>query len=162
MDLKLTNMKRITNIILTIAAAVCLAASCQKEDKAPTLDKALVGTWHLESTVVEDTELDATLVDVYLVLNSDCTFALYQKTGSQTDRYDLYTGVCSAEGGILTGTYASGTPWGSSYKYKVSGSSLTLTSSDNMEEQVYDKESLPENIKVNADTKSVESISPIL
>ena len=155
-------MKRIANIILTLAAAVCLAASCQKEDQAPTLDKALVGTWHLTGTFVEGTELDADLIDVYLVLNSDCTFEIYQKSGSQSDRYDLYTGVCSAEGGILTGTYASGTPWGSSYKYKVSGSSLTLTSSDNMEEQVYDKESLPENIKVNADTKSVESISPIL
>jgi hypothetical protein len=85
-----------------------------------------------------------------------------QKTGSQTDRYDLYTGVCSAEGGVLTGTYASGTPWGSSYKYKVTGTSLTLTSSDLMEEQIYDKESLPEGIKVNADTKSAETAAPIL
>lgn len=147
---------------MTIAAAVCIAASCQKEDQGPTLDKALVGTWHLAETIVDGTELDAKAADVYLVLNSDCTFALYQKTGSQTDRYDLYTGVCSAEGGILTGTYASGTPWGSSYKYKVAGTSLTLTSSDLMEEQVYDKASLPENIQVNPDTKSSEAGSPIL
>ena len=147
---------------MTLAAAVCLAASCQKEDKAPTLDKKLVGTWHLAETLVEGEELDAKAADVYLVLNSDCTFALYQKTGSQSDRYDLYTGVCSAEGGVLSGTYASGTPWGSSYKYKVSGSSLTLTSSDNMEEQVYEKADLPQNIKVNADTKSAEAVAPIL
>ena len=147
---------------MTIAAAVCLAASCQKEDQAPTLDKKLVGTWHLAETVVDGETLDSKTADVYLVLNSDCTFALYQKTGSQTDRYDLYTGECSAEDGILTGTYASGTPWGSSYKYKVTGSSLTLTSSDLMEEQVYDKASLPEGIKVNTDTKSAETAAPIL
>lgn len=155
-------MKRIANIILTLAAAVCVASSCQKEDLGPALDKALVGTWHLAETIVDGTELDAKAADVYLVLNSDCTFALYQKTGSQTDRYDLYTGTCSAEGGVLTGTYASGTPWGSSYKYKVTGTSLTLTTSDLMEEQVYDKASLPEGIKVNADTKSAETAAPVL
>ena len=148
-------------MILALAAAVLVAASCQKEDLGPTLDKELVGTWHLAETLVEGEELD-TEADVYLVLNSDCTFALYQKTGSQSDRYDLYTGVCSAEGGVLTGTYASGTPWGSAYKYKVAGTSLTLTSSDMMEEQVYDKASLPENIKVNADTKAAETVAPIL
>ena len=126
------------------------------------MDKALVGTWHLAETVVDGETLDSKLADVYLVLNSDCTFALYQKTGSQTDRYDLFTGECRSKDGILSGTYASGDSWGSAYKYKVSGTSLTLTSSDLMEEQVYDKESLPENIKVNADTKSTEAAAPIL
>ena len=126
------------------------------------MDKALVGTWHLAETVVDGETLDSKLADVYLVLNSDCTFALYQKTGSQTDRYDLFTGECRSKDGILSGTYASGDSWGSAYKYKVSGASLTLTSSDLMEEQVYDKESLPEGIKVNADTKSTETTVPIL
>ena len=126
------------------------------------MDKALIGTWHLAETVVDGETLDSKLADVYLVLNSDCTFALYQKTGSQTDRYDLFTGECRSKDGILSGTYASGDSWGSAYKYKVSGTSLTLTSSDLMEEQVYDKESLPEGIKVNADTKSTETTAPIL
>lgn len=153
------NMKRIANIILTLAAAVCMAVSCQKDEAS--LDRALVGTWHLDVTTVDGTELNAD-VDVYLVLNSDKTFALYQKTGSQDKRYDLYTGNCEAESGVLTGTYSNGTPWGSSYKYKASGSSLTLTSSDNMEEQVYVKESLPTDMKVNPDTKSAESQTPIL
>lgn len=147
-------MKRITNIVLTLAAAVCLAASCEKEDKAPALDPAIVGEWHLAETLVDGTELDGQLVDVYLVLNSDCTFEIYQKSGSQNNRYDLYTGTCSSNDGILTGTYSNGTPWGSSYKYKVVGSSLTLTSSDLLEEQIYDKESVPEDIKINPDTKS--------
>ena len=155
-------MKRITNIILTVAAVICLAASCQKEVQGPALDKALVGTWHLAETIVDGETLDSKLADVYLVLNADCTFALYQKTGSQTDRYDLFTGECRSKDGILSGTYASGDSWGSAYKYKVSGASLTLTSSDLMEEQIYDKESLPEGIKVNADTKSTETTVPIL
>ena len=139
-----------------------MAASCQKEDQAPTLDKALVGTWHLTGTFVEGTELDADLIDVYLVLNSDCTFEIYQKSGSQTDRYDVYTGTCTAEDGVLNGTYASGDSWGSAYKYRVSGSSLTLSSLDLMEEQEYEKTTLPEDIKVNTDTKSAEAAAPIL
>ena len=149
-------------MILALAAAVFVAASCQKEEVTAKLDSALVGEWHLASTFVEGTELDADLVDVYLVLKSEGTFALYQKSGSQNDRYDVYTGTCTSEGGILSGIYENGTPWGSSYKYKVTGSSLTLTSSDMMEEQVYDKESLPENIKVNTDTKAAETVAPIL
>ena len=144
---------------MTLAAALCVAVSCQKDQTS--LDKALVGTWHLEGTTVDGEELNEN-VDVYLQLNSDCTFSLYQKTGSQKDRYDLYTGVCSAEGGILSGTYESGDAWGSSYKYKVSGSTLTLTSSDNLEEQVYSKASLPADMKVNTATKAEQLQSPIL
>ena len=155
----LTNMKRITDIIMTLAAAICFAASCQKDEVS--LDKALVGTWHLEGTIVDGEELKEN-VDVYLQLNSDCTFHLYQKTGSQKDRYDLYTGVCSAEGGVLSGTYESGDAWGSSYKYKVSGSTLTLKSSDNIEEQVYTKASLPADMKLNTATKAEDFQSPIL
>lgn len=154
-------MKRITNIVLTLAAAVCLAVSCEKEDMGPSLDPAIVGEWHLAETLVDGTELDRKLVDVYIVLNSDCTFELYQRSGSQDERYDLYTGTCSSNDGTLSGTYSNGTPWGSSYKYKVVGSSLTLTSTDMLEEQVYDKESIPEDIKVNPDTKSA-SQTPIL
>lgn len=154
-------MKRIKNIVLTLAAAVCLAASCEKEDMGPSLDPAIVGEWHLAETLVDGTELDGKLVDVYLVLNSDCTFELYQRSGSQDERYDLYTGTCCSNDGTLSGTYSNGTPWGSSYKYKVVGSSLTLTSTDMLEEQVYDKESIPEDIKVNPDTKSA-SQAPIL
>ena len=152
-------MKRFINIIMTLAAAVCLAVSCQKDETS--LDKALVGTWHLDATIVDGTELNAN-VNVYLVLNSDKTFALYQRTGSQDKRYDLYTGDCNAENGVLTGTYSNGTPWGSSYKYKVSGSTLTLKSADGMEEQVYVKGNLPSDITVNPDTKSTESQTPIL
>ncbi len=146
-------------MIITLAAAICLAASCQKDEFA--FDPALVATWHLDATAVDGEDLNEN-VDVYLVLNSNGTFALYQKTGSQKDRYDLYTGVCSSEGGILNGTYESGDSWGSSYKYDVTGSTLTLTSSDGAEEQVYSKSSLPANIKVNTDTKSAETSSPIL
>ena len=153
-------MKRIINIIAALAA-VCFATSCQKEETTAKLDTALVGEWHLASTLVDGDELKGE-VDVYLVFHSEGTFDLYQKTGSQKDRYDLYTGTCISLDGILTGVYASGTPWGSSYKYKVTGSTLTLKSSDMLEEQIYEKESLPSDIKVNTDTKTAETAAPIL
>lgn len=154
-------MKRIAYIITVLAAAVCMSASCKKVEKVPAFDSALVGDWHLVETLVDGNTMDGDLADVYLVFNA-CTFEIYQTSGSQEDRYDLYTGTCSSEGGVLTGTYSSGTPWGSSYTYKVSGSSLTLTSKDKLEEQIYEKADLPENIKLNPETKAYETGSPIL
>lgn len=157
------DMKKITNIIFALAAAVCLAGSCQKEAPAPSLDSSLVGQWHLVSIMADDTELDNSLMDIYLVLNSNQTFELYQMTGNQESRYDLYTGTCTSEEGILSGIYANGSSWGTEYEYEVTGgSTLTLTSSDGQETQVYEKSSLPEGMKVNHDTRSVGNGAPIL
>lgn len=156
-------MKRIAYTILALATCICMAASCQKEtDIAPSLDPALVGEWHLIETFVEGEELDSDLMDVYLVLHGDCSFELYQKSGSQNDRYDMFTGTCTSQDSILTGVYSSGAEWGSSYTYKVTGSDLKLTSADRTEEQTYTKEALPEDIKTDTDTRAGEAVTPIL
>lgn len=156
-------MKRTAYIILALAAYICLAASCHKEEAAiPTLDSVLVGEWHLIETFVEGEELDNNLMDVYLVLHENCSFELFQKSGSQKDRYDMFTGTCTSQDGILTGVYESGAAWGSSYSYKVTGSDLTLTSADKSEEQTYTKEALPENMKIDTDTRACDIQTPIL
>ena len=138
-------MKKILNIMFA-AVAICLTAACQKEDGPEvTVDPAIVGEWHL-STVEVDGAFQTYPYDVYLAINNDGTFELYQKSGTQV-RYTKFTGTCKSEGQILSGVYSSGTPWGDSYTAIVSGGLLVLTSSDGVEVQEFTKESLSQEEK---------------
>ena len=145
------------------AVAICFTAACQKEEGTKALvDPAIVGEWHL-STVEVDGAVQTYPYDVYLALNSDGTFELYQKSGTQV-RYTKFTGTCTSEGQVLSGVYSSGKPWGSSYTAIVSGGMLVLTSSDGVEVQEFTKESLSqeEKLAANISTRAIEDVTPIL
>ena len=156
-------MKKIFNIMIA-AVAICLTAACQKEiTNVSVISPEYVGEWHL-STVEVDGAVQNYPYDVYLTINGDCTFELYQKSGDQI-RYTKYTGTCKSEGNILKGAYSSGTPWGDEYAADIEGSSLILLSSDGVERQEYIKESLSEKDKAeaNVSTRSAADVmSPIL
>ena len=140
-------MKKIFNIMIA-AVAICLTAACQKEEIKDSVNPALVGEWHL-STVEVDGAVQNYPYDVYLTINGDCTFELYQKSGTQM-RYTKFTGFCKSEGKILSGTYSSGKEWGDAYNAEVAGDTLILTSSDGVEIQEYVKEALSQEEKQNA------------
>ena len=155
-------MKKILNIIFA-AVAICFTAACQKEDVIKdVVDPSIVGEWHL-STVEVDGAVQNYAYDVYLTINKDCTFELYQKSGTQT-RYTKFTGTCKSEGQVLSGVYSSGTPWGTSYSAIVSGGMLVLTSADGVEVQEYTKESLSqeEKLAANISTRAMDETAPIL
>lgn len=155
-------MKKILNIMIA-AVAICFAAACQKEEVVKdNVDPAIVGEWHL-STVEVDGAVQKYAYDVYLIINNDCTFELYQKSGTQT-RYTKFTGTCKSEGNVLSGVYSSGVAWGSSYSAIVSGGMLVLTSADGVEIQEYTKESLSqeEKLAANISTRAIEETAPIL
>lgn len=155
-------MKKILNIMFA-AVAICLTAACQKEEgPKAVVDPAIVGEWHL-STVEVDGAVQTYPYDVYFAINSDGTFELYQKSGTQV-RYTKFTGTCRSEGQILSGIYSSGTPWGDSYTAIISGGLLVLTSSDGVEVQEYEKESLDqeEKLAANISTRAMDEISPVL
>ena len=105
---------------------------------------------------------------MYLCINADCTFELYQKSGTQSERYEKYTGTCSSENGILSGVYSNGKPWGSKYTFSftfiVDG--MILKSYNLIEVQQYYKVTIPEKVKAEAtlvNTKSAVSTgNPIL
>ena len=159
---KQMTMKKILNIMFA-AVAICLTAACQKEDGPEvTVDPAIVGEWHL-STVEVDGAFQTYPYDVYLAINNDGTFELYQKSGTQV-RYTKFTGTCKSEGQILSGVYSSGTPWGDSYTAIVSGGLLVLTSSDGVEVQEFTKESLSqeEKLAANISTRANDEMAPIL
>jgi hypothetical protein len=155
-------MKKIFNIMFA-AVAICLTAACQKEEgPKAVVDPAIVGEWHL-STVEVDGAVQTYPYDVYFAINSDGTFELYQKSGTQV-RYTKFTGTCRSEGQILSGIYSSGTPWGDSYTAIISGGLLVLTSSDGVEVQEYEKGSLnqEEKLAANISTRAMDEISPVL
>ena len=151
--------------MIGIAAITLMAAGCGKESVTPqeSMEAALVGEWHLAQTEVDGTVLD-TQSDVYLAINSDCTFELYQKSGDML-RYTKFTGSCSLKGNKLSGTYSDGTPWGSIYTAEVDGAVLILTNETQNEVQKYNKEAISEEIKDEADVKSnayTYDVEPIL
>lgn len=155
-------MKLIINNILSIAAAVLIAAGCSKPatEEVPVLDNALVGEWHLTQTEVDGSVLD-TQHDIYIAFHKDCTFELFQKSGDQ-QRFTKLTGTCSLEDNRLTGIYSDGTPWGSAYTVVLAADSLTLTNETLTEVQTYRKEAVSEDIRNNADIKAKASNNDII
>lgn len=161
-------MKKLINIMTGIAIMAIAAVSCTKDNDIHTnsIDPVLVGEWHLLGMKAEDSSLSQVNTDVYLDLRGDGTFELYQKTDSQSVRYDRYTGRCWSEDGILTGIYSDGKPWGAKYEYAMTLDGFILRSYNLIEEQRYVRAEIPENVRSEAntvDTRSVQaSGSPIL
>lgn len=145
---------------------VIAAVSCAKEDQGlsvKSVDSTLVGDWHLTDTKVEG-EVVTETADVYLSIMADGKFELYQKYSSQL-RYTLYTGTCWSENGLLKGLYSDNTSWATSYIPYIIGTKLVLKTYDFMEEMTFEKKSLSEAEKADADVwtkSSAIDYSPIL
>lgn len=144
-------MKKLYHILVALAA-LCTVLSCQKEDIKDSVANDLVGEWHLEETETDGMVIDP-LSDVYLIINSDCTFIMYQKSGDQK-RYTRFTGTCKTTQNILSGEYSDGTRFGSDYEFSISGDTLTLITADGLEIQTWIRESLDQNLKNEADVKT--------
>ena len=93
---------------------------------------------------------------VYLQLNEDMTFALYQSIDAPG--YRKFTGTYTNEGQVLSGTYSSGTPWESSYEIeKRTETELQLRSQKNDAVSLYTAVVIPAYAKdgvVGADSRS--------
>ena len=159
------NMKRLINILTGLAVMVIAAVSCAKEDQGlsvKSVDSKLVGDWHLTDTKVEG-EVVTDTPEVYLSILADGRFELYQKSSSQL-RYTLYTGICWSENGLLKGEYSNSTSW-ATYTPYIIGTKLILKTYDLMEEMTFEKKSLSEAEKADADVwtkSSAIDYSPIL
>lgn len=124
------------------------------------LAEKVAGEWHCTITGLN--------ADIYLSLTQDMEFELYQKIGDGMHR--LYKGTWSMDesAGTLSGIYSDGSPWGSSYKTIVSEdlNSMTLIpdKASEKEEHVYQRCTIPEEIKENSIpvVKSETSGHPVL
>ena len=155
-------MKKIFNIMFA-AVAICFTAACQKEEIKDTVDSAIVGEWHLSTVEVDGVALTNS-DDVYLSINNDCTFELYQKSNSQM-RYTKYSGSCKTEGNIFTGKYVSGKSLnGDPYTWRIESGNLILMPAGGLEVQEYTKGSLSqeEKLAANISTRATSEDAPIL
>ena len=157
-------MKRFIHIIIAFSAMVLAAGACKKAEVTETIDPAVVGEWQLVSAVSEG-HAHEQIPDIYLCINPDSTFELYQKSGTQSIRHDKFTGTCQTADGILNGVYSTGENWASKWEYETADDRLILTSFNLLEVNTYKKTTIPENVRNNANevyTKSAASCTPIL
>lgn len=126
--------------LLYILSALLLLAGCGKDkgDKKLSLEEKICGEWHCTSLAVSG--------DIYLDLNEDKTFEMYQKLGEGA--YRLYRGTWNLEANLLTGRYNDGEDWAAAYTVAMSDKFLTLISqNDAAEETEYVKCEIPAEVK---------------
>lgn len=165
MALKFRKMKRFTHILFAFAVLTLAAGACKKTEQpsAGTVDPAVVGEWHMTEATAEGNDIN--MQDVYLCINQDGTFELYQKNESQAVRYDRYTGTCYTSEGVIYGEYSDGTKWSSKWVYTATSDRLILESYNMLEVDTYEKTVIPEDVRENANTvctKASNCSTPIL
>ena len=136
-------MKAKFYLLMTALCATLALVGCGKEKDAPKVDNTVkvVGEWHCAP---EDMD-----VDVYVAFDAAGTFDEYQRLGE--GRYRHYAGTWSVAKNELSGVYADGTEWGSSYTLSFDGDTMTLTANnESAEAMVYTKSVIPAKIKDEA------------
>ena len=80
----------------------------------PIINDGIIGGWHIRSYCG-----GAANADIYMQLNSDKTFLLYQRTNSAT--FVKYEGTYSLDeaNSVISGKYSDGVQWANSYKYSI-------------------------------------------
>lgn len=151
-------MKRL--IYIFVALLLVATPGCKKNGSEATTATKLVGQWHCiaeELNVAED-------IDVYAEFMADKSFNLYQKIGQGRHRH--FTGTWSVSGDVLSGLYADGSEWGSSYAVEFSGmDAMKLTAKNGSKEvMTYTRETIPAEILEGSVVRSVvdADMMPIL
>ena len=147
-------------IYIFVALLLVVTPGCKKNGSEATTATKLVGQWHCiaeELNVAED-------IDVYVEFMADKSFNLYQKIGQGRHRH--FTGTWSVSGDVLSGLYADGTEWGSSYTVEFSGmDAMKLTAKNGSKEvMTYTRETIPAEILEGSVVRSVvdTAMQPIL
>lgn len=138
-------MKYIKSIFVTLACGLALIG-CTKSggngNEDIKYDGSVIGTWHMVSW--SNTEAGA---DIYLSLENDGTFTLYQRY--TTPYYQKLEGTFSYTGTLLSGTYDDGVAWSDSYNVSFNADNTMMTmvrSSDQNDVSIYEKSTVPDEI----------------
>ena len=139
-------MKKII-VLFAMLALFCVVSSCKKEPKAEA--KPLnIGEWQLSSITAKNVAFAGQTIDVDVAFAEDGGFELYQMIGQ--GRYRKFTGTWTLNDDTLSGSYASGKPWGSSYTLSGDTDKITLISTVSGEADVYVRGTIPDSVKNDA------------
>ena len=136
-------MKANTLSIISVLCAAMFFVGCGNEEDTPKVDPAvkIIGEWHCAPEGYD--------VDVYVAFGDEGDFDEYQRLGE--GRYRHYNGTYIVDNGVLSGLYADGTEWGSTYTISFSGDTMTLTANNESAEAiVYTMTTIPEEVKEEA------------
>ena len=131
---------RVLILVAALLSALVSFSSCKKDD-GKTLD--VKGEWELTEVkmATKSALVGAETVTVYVKFSEDGTFAMYQMVGD--GRFVELSGSWKLAGSTLSGTYADGTSWASSYEVSVDKSTLTMTTEDGLDVFVYKACTIP-------------------
>lgn len=132
-------MRRIISMLL-IGASFILAGCGNGngeggKEKNP-LD--ITGTWELTGIeITKAAQLGDETIEVVITFNADKTFSLSQVLGA--GRPKEFSGTWALTETTLTGKYANGKAWGSSYEISIENGTLTMTPESGAEIYSYRK-----------------------
>ena len=142
---------KITKIFVAILA-LCAFAACNPDNGGNNGGSGTDSVWGDNGSPVGEwvlTEWNSSKdlpFGIYLRLNEDNTFDLYQHTSNVL--WVHYTGTYSLKGTTLSGVYADGTNWTTNYTIKYSNNAdpkqIMLTSTDN--EGIYTATTIPDTV----------------
>lgn len=138
--------------ILSLAVVMLLAlVGC--EPKVNNGGKSIVGEWKLVEWNNAAPEFN-----VYIEFYGDKTFEMYQQVWSFD--YEYFDGQYNLTGDVLTGLYSNGTAWACGYRVSVvNGQLIMYSQEDQSVTSVYEKCTIPEEIKAEATaTRSLEVV----
>lgn len=98
----------------------------------------ITGTWELTGIeITKAAQLGDETIEVVITFNADKTFSLSQILGA--GRPKEFSGTWTLTETTLTGKYANGKAWGSSYEVSVENGTLTMTPESGAERYTYKK-----------------------
>ena len=120
----------------------------------PTVNNSIYGGWHTKSYCGAPSD-----IDVYMQLDENQTFKLYQRSNSAT--YVSYSGTYSLNetSGTISGRYSDGSLWANSYYYSINASNeLVLINTNNSTEvTIYEPAKMPSISAIKASRSATKS-----
>ena len=149
-------MKSLKIVSWAMLLLVALTGCGDKEKPKPGEKSVVAGEWSLVQW--NDATPD---FHVYIDFNSDGTFQMYQQVWSFD--YEFFEGMYTLTGDVLTGKYADGTAWACGYRVSiVDGQLFMYSQEDTPVTSVYEKCTIPEQIKIEATTTRSADVVPFL
>lgn len=115
-----------------------MAVSVAEATDEPVTNNGIFGGWHIKSYCGT-----ASNTDIYMQLNEDNSFLLYQRTNSPT--YTAYKGTFAISNNTISGSYDDGTQWASNYTYSIDGNGclVFVNTYNSSEVTVYEPATMP-------------------